>query len=159
MKLLFMALLILMLFSAAAFSQSLRLDITYTRSENDLNRSKRTEIFSIYGKSASYSLEYEGKVMPGEMNRLKECELTDYSYEQIIKSITNNSVNVNESVYRKERLDGEGIFYLMLSVGLVLDGTPYSIVLDGEANLVMDNKVYLRVINFIKELRKIVDEC
>jgi hypothetical protein len=158
MKLFAMALLICL--SSVSLGQSLKLDVTYTRSENDLNKSKRTEMFSISGRSSSYSLEYEGKVMPGEMNEAGGCEpLSDYAYQRIIKSINDNKLNVNEAVYRKERLGGEGIFYLTISVGLVLDGVPYSISIDGEANLVMDSKIYLNVINLIKDLRKILREC
>ncbi len=146
-------------FVSSVFSQSLMLEISYSRIENDKNKSTRTEKFSILSSSSSYTLEYTGKSMPNEGNEVKNCELSTAAINDIMKSVQDNKVAVNESFYAKERTNGEGIFYLVISVKMVYDGTPYDILLDGEANLVMENKVYLHVIELIKDLRRIIKDC
>lgn len=147
------------LVTSTLFSQSLVLDITYTRIENDKNRSTRTETFSINGSSSAYSLKYDGRVLPNEMDEQKVCELTQNAVNEISSSISENKVAANESFYAKEKTNGEGTFYLLMKVNMVYDGTPYEIILDGEANLVMGNKMYLKVIELIKDLRRIIKNC
>ncbi len=147
------------IFISSVFSQTLVLDISYQRIENDKNKSTRTEKFSILSSSSSYTLEYTGKSMPNEGNEIKNCDLSSASVNDIMKSIQDNKVAVNESFYAKERTNGEGIFYLVISVKMVYDGIPYDILLDGEANLVMENKIYLHVIELIKDLRRIIKDC
>jgi hypothetical protein len=147
------------LFVASVHSQPLVLDVTYSRWENDANKTTRDEIYSVVGSSMIYSLDYGGKSMPNEIDEKKECSLQQIVYERLIKEIYDNKINRNETIYLKERMSGENIFYLKLSVNLILDGTAYSILLEGESNLVMDNKAYLDVISFIKELRSIVRGC
>lgn len=146
-------------FVSSLFSQSLVLDIEYKRIENDKNKSSRTEKFTILSNSSSYTVEYTGKTMPNEGNVVKNCDLSTAALNDVLKSIQDNKVAVNESFYAKERTDGEGIFYLVITVKMVYDGTPYEILLDGEANLVMENKVYLHVIELIKDLRRIIKDC
>ena len=141
------------------FSQYVSLEISYSRIENDKKKSTRLEKISVQGNSSSYSLEYTGETMPDEMNIAKSCELSTVSVNDVINSIKDNKVAVNESLYARERTNDEGIFYLIISVKMLYEGTPYEIILDGEANLVMENKVYLRVIEFIKDLRKILKSC
>lgn len=147
------------LFGVSVYSQPLVLDVTYSRSENDANKTTRDEIYSVVGSSMIYSLDYGGKSMPNEIDEKKECSLQQIVYERLIKEIYDNKINRNETIYLKERMSDENIFYLKLSVNLILDGTAYSILLEGESNLVMDNKAYLDVIAFIKELRSIVRGC
>lgn len=141
------------------FSQSLVLDISYTRVENDKNRSTRIEKFSILNSSSSFTLDYTGKYMPNEGNEVKNCELSTASINDVVKSIQDNKVAVNESFYAKEKTNGEGTFYLIISVKMIYDDTPYEIILDGEANLVMERKIYLNVIELIKDLRRIIKNC
>jgi hypothetical protein len=145
--------------SASAYSQSLVLDVTYSRWENDLNKTTSTESYSVVGSSLMYSIDYGGKSMPGEIDEKKECTLLQYNQERIIKSIYDNKINRDEAVYRKERMGDENLFMLKITVNLVLDGTAYSILLEGESNLVMDNSSYLNVIKFIKDLRSITRDC
>lgn len=150
---------IALLFTATLYSQSLVLDIEYKRIENDQNRSSRTEKFSVLSNTSSYTVEYTGKYMPNESNQAKTCDLSSASLNEVIQSIQDNKVAVNESFYAKERTNGESLFYLTISVKMVYDGTPYEILLDGESNLVMENKNYLHVIELIKDLRRIIKNC
>lgn len=147
------------LVTSTVLSQSLVLDISYTRIENDRNRSTRTETFSINGSSSAYSLKYDGRVLPNEMDEVKVCELTQNAVNDIVTSINDNKVAANETFYAKEKTNGEGTFYLLIKVNMVYDGTPYEIIMDGEANLVMENKMYLKVIELIKDLRRIIKNC
>lgn len=151
--------LLALLITTTIFSQSLVLDISYTRVENDKNRSTRTETFSINGSSSAYSLKYDGRVLPNEMDEQKICELTQNAVNEIATSISDNKVAVNETFYAKEKTNGESTFYLIIKVNMVYDGSPYEIILDGEANLVMGNKVYLKVIELVKDLRRIIKNC
>ncbi len=144
---------------ASVCSQPLVLDVSYSRWENDLNKTTRDETYSIVGTSIIYGLDYGGKSMPNEIDEKKECSLQQYAYERLIKEIYDNKINRNETIYRKERMSAENIFYLKITVNLILDGTAYSILLEGESNLVMDNQAYLDVISFIKELRILVRDC
>lgn len=147
------------LLSASLFSQSLILEISYYKAENDGNRSSRLEKFSITGSTSAYSVEYTGETMPNEGNELKNCELSPLKIDEIMTSIKENKADVNETFYGKENIIGNGIIYLVISVKMMYEGTPYDILLDGEANLVMGNKVYLRVIELIKDLRRIIKDC
>ena len=147
------------IFVTSVFSQSLVLDISYYRAENDRNKSSRTEKFSLVGSTSSYTIEYTGETMPNEGNEVKNCELTQVKVDEILNSIRSNKVSVNETFYGKERIIGEGMVYLVINVKMVYDGTPYEILLDGEANLVMGNKIYLHVIELIKDLRRIIKDC
>ncbi|MEO8515007.1 MAG: hypothetical protein ABI543_15725 [Ignavibacteria bacterium] len=147
------------IFVSSVFSQSLVLDISYLRIENDKNRSTRTEKFSILSSSSSYTLEYTGKWMPNEGNEVKNCDLSSAALNDIVKSVQDNKVAVNESFYAKERTNGESLFYVIISVKMVYDGTPYEILLDGESNLVMENRNYIHVIELIKDLRRIIKDC
>ena len=143
----------------SVFTQSFVMDLTYTRWENDLNKTYRSETYSVSGKTLSYGLDYEGKSMPNEIDESKSCELTNFAYEQLIKAVYNNKLNRDETIYRKERKENDNVFYLKLSLSLVIDGSATSILLDGESNLVMDNKTYQDLIKFIKELRIITRDC
>ncbi len=154
----FIAVIVLFL-TASIYSQSLVLDIEYKRTENDQNRSSRIEKFTVYSNTSSYTVEYTGKHMPNEGNEAKTCDLTNAALNEVIQSIQDNKVAVNESFYAKERTNGESLFYLVISVKMVYDGTPYEILLDGESNLVMENKNYLHVIELIKDLRRIIKNC
>lgn len=147
------------LLSASLFSQSLVLEISYYKAENDGNRSSRLEKFSITGSTSAYSVEYTGETMPNEGNELKNCELSPLKVDEIMSSIKENNAAVNETFYGKESIIGNGMIYLVISVKMMYEGTPYDILLDGEANLVMGNKVYLRVIELIKDLRRIIKDC
>ena len=155
-KLLF---LVLFLIATTVYSQSLVLEISYYKTENDGNKSTRLEKFSITGSTSAYSVEYTGETMPNEGNELKNCELSPLKIDEIMSSIKDNKAAVNETFYGKESIIGTGMIYLVISVKMVYDGTPYDILLDGEANLVMGNKVYLRVIELIKDLRRIIKDC
>jgi len=147
------------LLTASVFSQPLVLEISYYKAENDGNRSSRLEKFSITGSTSAYSVEYTGETMPNEGNELKNCELSPLKVDEIMSSIKENKAAVNETFYGKENIIGNGIIYLVISVKMMYEGTPYDILLDGEANLVMGNKVYLRVIELIKDLRRIIKDC
>lgn len=138
-------------------SQGLNIELSYMRWENDLNKTSREETYSIYGKTINYTLNYEGKSMPSEVDENKSCEMMAYSYDELIKAINDNKVNRDEYFYRKER--NESLFYLKISLNIVLNGVSTSILLEGESNLVMDEKAYLDVIDFIKELRRIAARC
>lgn len=143
----------------SVFSQSFVMDLTYTRWENDLNKTYRSETYSVSGKTLSYGLDYEGKSMPNEVDEAKSCELSNLAYEQLIKAVYDNKLNRDESVYRKERRETDNVFYMKISLSLVIDGNTTTILLDGESNLVMDNKTYQDLIKFIKELRVITRDC
>lgn len=147
------------LLTSSLLSQSLVLEISYYKTENDGNKSTRLEKFSITGSTSAYSVEYTGETMPNEGNELKNCELSPLKIDEIMSSIKDNKAAVNETFYGKESIIGKGMIYLVISVKMVYDGTPYDILLDGEANLVMGNKVYLRVIELIKDLRRIIKDC
>jgi hypothetical protein len=147
------------LITSSLFAQSLVLEISYYKTENDGNRSTRLEKFSIVGNTSAYSIEYTGETMPNEGNELKNCELSPLKVDEILTSIKDNKAAVNETYYGKESIIGKGMIYLVITVKMVYDGTPYDILLDGEANLVMGNKVYLRVIELIKDLRRIIKDC
>lgn len=154
--------LIIVLFAAmplCVFSQSFVMDLTYTRWENDLNKTYRSETYSVSGRTLTYGLDYEGKSMPNEVDEAKTCELQNLAYEQLLKAVYNNKLNRDEFIYRKERRENDNVFYLKISLSLVIDGIATSILLDGESNLVMDNKTYLDLIKFIKELRVITRDC
>ena len=147
------------LITSSLFAQSLILEISYYKTENDGNKSTRLEKFSITGNTSAYSIEYTGETMPNEGNELKNCELSPLKVDEILTSIKDNKAAVNETYYGKESIIGKGMIYLVITVKMVYDGTPYDILLDGEANLVMGNKVYLRVIELIKDLRRIIKDC
>ena len=147
------------LITSSLFAQSLVLEISYYKTENDGNKSTRLEKFSIMGNTSAYSIEYTGETMPNEGNELKNCELSPLKVDEILTSIKDNKAAVNETYYGKESIIGKGMIYLVITVKMVYDGTPYDILLDGEANLVMGNKVYLRVIELIKDLRRIIKDC
>ena len=147
------------LITSSLFAQSLILEISYYKTENDGNKSTRLEKFSITGNTSAYSIEYTGETMPNEGNELKNCELSPLKVDEILTSIKENKAAVNETYYGKESIIGKGMIYLVITVKMVYDGTPYDILLDGEANLVMGNKVYLRVIELIKDLRRIIKDC
>lgn len=147
------------LVTSTLFSQSLVLEVSYYKTENDGNNSTRLEKFSITGSTSAYSVEYTGEIMPNEGNELKNCELSPLKVDEILSSIKDNKAAVNETFYGKERIIGSGMIYLVISVKMVYEGTPYDILLDGEANLVMGNKVYTRVIELIKDLRRIIKDC
>ncbi|MBE2226484.1 MAG: hypothetical protein IAE93_04055 [Ignavibacteria bacterium] len=147
------------LFASTLFSQSLVLEISYYKTENDGNRSTRLEKFSIIGSTSAYSIEYTGQTMPNEGNELKNCELSPLKVDEILTSIKENKAAVNETFYGKESIIGKGMIYLVINVKMVYDGTPYDILLDGDAGLVMGNKVYPRVIELIKDLRRIIKDC
>jgi len=147
------------LITSSLFAQSLILEISYYKTENDGNKSTRLEKFSITGNTSAYSIEYTGETMPNEGNELKNCELSPLKVDEILTSIKDNKAAVNETFYGKESIIGKGMIYLIITVKMVYDGTPYDILLDGEANLVMGNKIYLRVIELIKDLRRIIKDC
>lgn len=149
----------LVLFATSIFPQGLILDISYYWAENDMNRTTRTETFSISGYSSSYSLKYNGKAMPNETDEEKTCELTSNALNEIINSISDNKVLQNEVYYAKEKTNGAETFYIILKANITYDGTPYEIILDGEANLVKGNKMYLRLIELIKDLRRVIKNC
>ncbi len=151
--------LLALLVTTTILSQSLVLEISYYKTENDGNRSTRLEKFSIAGTTSAYSVEYTGEILPNEGNELKNCELSPLKVDEILSSIKDNKAAVNETFYGKESIIGKGMIYLVISVKMVLDGTQYDILLDGEANLVMGNKVYLRVIELIKDLRRVIKDC
>ncbi len=150
---------VMLLFSTSIFSQYIVLDVSYYRSENDQNRSTRTEKFSISGYSSTYSIDYTGRSMPNEIDELKNCELTQTAIESVAKSIEVNRISRDESIYAKERTIGDGTFYLLISVKLVYNGVATEILLDGESNLIMENKAYRDVIELVKDLRKIIKDC
>lgn len=154
-----LAVLVLSLITVSAYSQPLVLDVSYSRWENDLNKTSRTETFSVVGSSLIYDVDYSGKSMPGEMDERKECTMGQNAYDELLKSIMDNKINRDEAIYRKERMSDDNIFMMKLTVNLVLEGTAYSILLEGESNLVMDNKTYLDAIKFIKDLRSITRDC
>lgn len=151
--------LFLLCLTGSLSAQYFDLSVSYLKKENDRNNSERLESFSVSGRTASYSVEYKGKSMPGEVNETKNCNLSDYSFNSIINSVTANKIKQNVTVYRKEKIDGENIMYLVISAALVMDGETYTISLDGEANLVMGENIYRNVIDLIKDLRKIIKEC
>lgn len=150
---------LLLFFAASVFSQSFNLEVYYSRADNDLNKTIRTETYSISGKSMVYGLDYEGKSMPNEIDEAKTCELTQLAFEKIMKSIADNKINRDETIYRNESVYDTRDFYLNLKVSLIIDGVPTTIHLEGESNRVMDNKVYLNVISFIKDLRVAARDC
>lgn len=148
-----------LLFAVSINSQSLQLDISYYRAENDMNRSTRTETFSISGMTSSYSIKYTGRVLPNEADENKNCDLSQNAYDEILTSIKDNKAADNEVYYAKEKTNGAETFYIVIKVNMILDGTPYEIILDGEANLVKGNRMYLKVIELIKDLRRIIRNC
>ena len=150
---------LLILLTAPLFSQSFILDVSYYRAENDMNRTTRTETFSVSGYASAYSIKYGGKVMPNEQNEEKTCDLSQASLDEILASVKDNKIAQNEVFYAKEKTNGAETFYLTIKVNMVLDGSPYEIILDGEANLVKGNKMYLKVIELIKDLRRIIKNC
>jgi hypothetical protein len=145
--------------SVNTFSQSLVLDVSYYKSENDKNRSTRTEKISVTGSESSYSIDYTGRSMPNEINEVKNCNLSQAAMDEVFKSIESNKISRDVSFYAKERTNGEGTFYLIISVKMTYNGVTTEILLDGEANLIMENKAYRDVIDFIKDLRKIIRDC
>lgn len=155
----YIAVLLFLLTGGALYSQSFNMDVTYTRWENDLNKTYRSEIYSVSGRTFAYGLDYEGKSMPNEIDEAKSCELQNLAYDQLIKAVYDNKVNRDETIYRRERKEKDNVFYLKISVNIVMDGVSTSILLEGESNLVMDNKTYQDVIKFIKELRVISRDC
>ena len=157
MKTLFASLMLLL--TTSVFSQYITLDVSYYRAENDHNRSTRTEKFSISGYTSSYSIDYTGRSMPNEIDEVKNCELSTAALGSITKSIEDNKISRDESIYAKERTVGEGLFYIVISVKLVYSGVATEILLDGESNLIMENKAYRDVIALIKDLRKIIRDC
>lgn len=149
----------LLLFTSTILSQSLILDISYYWAENDLNRTTRTEKFSLSGNSSAYSIKYEGKAMPNESDEEKSCELSSGALNEIINSVKDNKVLENEVYYAKEKTNGAETFYIVLKANITYEGTPYEIILDGEANLVKGNKMYLRLIELVKDLRRVIKNC
>lgn len=149
----------LLVFAASVFSQTFNLEVYYSRADNDLNKTIRTETYSISGRSMVYSLDYEGKSMPNEIDEKKECELSNLSFDRVLKSIADNKIARDESIYHNESVYHGKEFYLKITIRLVMDGAPTTILLEGESNRVMDNKIYLDVIDFIKDLRVAARDC
>ncbi|MCC6865162.1 MAG: hypothetical protein IT280_03275 [Ignavibacteria bacterium] len=151
---------VILLFTASTvYSQSLVLDISYYRAENDMNKSSRTETFSINGYNSAYTLAYTGRVLPNEADEIKTCELSTNALDEVISSINQNNAADNEVFYAKEKTNGSETFYIIIKVKMIYNGTTYEIILDGEANLVKGNRMYLNVIGLIKDLRRIIKNC
>ncbi len=140
-------------------SQDFSLSISYLKKENDINKSKRIESFSIIGRATLYSVVYSGYPNSKEMNESKSCDLQDNSFNQVIKSIYNDSINQNIHFYKKPYGVKESNSYSTISIVLVLEGSTYTILFEADSNNIMDGKNYNNVMDFLSSLRKIIKEC
>lgn len=158
-SLLFILFLISFLFTNKSYCQDFSLSISFLKKENDIKKSSRIESFSINDRMVSYSIVYSGYPNSKEMSNSKSCELSDNTFNLLIKTIYNDSINQNIYFYKKPFTNKEGISYTIISIVLVLEGYTYTIFLEADSNNIMDGNNYDNVMEFILGLRRIIKDC
>ncbi len=152
-------LVIALIFTSLSLSGDITLNVTYTRGEKSKDTRSETETYFVTFGEIRYEKNYSGITLPDELAEFKRCKIGETTLNEISGYISKYSIDTNETFYKEPFGIDEFGTYIDLIISLSMNGESYRISLSGNATEVMDNKAYMRSIEFIKELRNIARGC